>query len=249
MSIPPDSVQSGSGSDDDEADRNVAALIQALSRPFAAVTLRSAPVQPRAVKTVERILAAGRGLGVNLGRPAALQAVAAGAGVTLSAVYRYFSTPEDVVRTLVRLAALRQLARLRTKIAAAKFTSTAELADRMAAAITELIRNDLNEPGVTHRLRAMLIRDYHRIAFEELWTVAGEVRAALRRNGVGGDDPDGQARMALAFGAASGLLNMRVAQTGPLHDEAHVALALRSIFLTALDPAPRENSPLGGASG
>jgi AcrR family transcriptional regulator len=222
MSIPPDPVQSGSGSDDDEADRNVAALIQALSRPFAAVTLRS--------------LAAGRSLGMNIGRPPALQAVAAGAGVTLSAIYRYFSTPEDLVRMLVRLSALRHFARFRARIAAAEYRSEVELADKMAQSIVELIRNDLNEPGVPYRLRTMLIRDYHRIPYEDLWTLAGAVRVAMGRNGLGVGDPDLQARIALAFGAASGVLTMRVAQTGPLRDETYVALALRSIFLTALEP-------------
>jgi AcrR family transcriptional regulator len=230
----------------DSANIRIEDLMAGVSRPFAAATMRAVPVQPRALKTVERIVAAGRRVGLDLGgRPPTLQAVADTAGVGLGAVYRYFSTPDDLIRMLVRLSVLARYNRYRARLRTIAFGSVDELVDHMVDNAVQVVRNDLHEPGVSRRVKTLLMRDYHRIPYEELRTLAGDVLQVARRDALGLDGPDIDRRLGMAFAAAAGLLNMYYLHGLPARDEAHFRAALRALFLGALtgDRGPAEPDP------
>jgi AcrR family transcriptional regulator len=221
--------------------QDIKRLLQGVSRPFMDMTMRATPVQPRALETVERILTTGRALGLrNGGRLPPLHQVANAAGMGLSALYRYFSTPGDVVRMLVRLWVVAQIDRFRATLQTARFASEADVADHVVQAIGRLLLNDMNEPGVPGRIRHRMARDYHNVAFEELWALAGDVRAAMTRDGLDTSDPEGHDRLALAFAGAAAVIKMCVLHAPGMRQSDYFQVALRDLFMGALVGARRD---------
>jgi AcrR family transcriptional regulator len=217
---------------------NVDDLLPGVDRAFLLANMRAQPLQPRALITVERIIAAARRIGVTSGYDAlTLQAVAELANVRLGAIYRYFSTPDDLIRTMVRLWVAGQFDRYRAKLAETRFDSLESAVEHMAASVDRIVHLGEMEPGVPRRLLLKLLRDYHEIPLTELWTMAGDIRAKLLADGAAiADDPDAQARLAMAFAATSAHAKMTILHAPHLLRSVQFSETIRQYFRDALAP-------------
>ena len=229
--VGPDSPSADAAAPDRQSD----ALLNSVGRAFLNSNMRALPVQPRAQLTVDRIMTAGRGVGLRHGLEGlTLHAVATAANVRLGAVYRYFSTPDDLVRTMVRVWVTRLFGRYRDRLAATRFTSIEDVVEHLAESIERMVQNDFFEPEVPRRIRLMLYRDYHDVPYAELWRMAGDVRAAMLRDGVDPGAPDSEARLALAFASASAFCKMAVVHAPATIGTDYFRAQLRGFFRGAL---------------
>jgi AcrR family transcriptional regulator len=213
---------------------NVDTLLQKVGRSFTAMTMRTTPIQTRSLDTVRRIVTAGRRIALASNERPSLQAVADAANIQLAAVYRYFSSPDDLVRMIVRLWTVAVFDRYRNRLATVEFTSLAEVADHMTANLERFIRNGFNEARVSSRIKMLVMRDFHEVPYAEQWALAGDIVAAMARGGLDTSDPDIQARLALAFGSASGLVKMTMLHAPHLQGSVYFRTTLRGYFLAAL---------------
>ena len=215
--------------------RPESAVLQNVGRAFLNSNMRASPVQQRAQLTVDRIIAAGRGVGLREGREGfTLHAVAAAANIRLGAVYRYFSTPDDLIRTIVRVWVTRMFGRYRERLSVTRFKSTEDVVEHLAGSIERIIDNDLFEPEIPRRIRLMLYRDYHEVPYAELLQLAAEVRAAMSRDGIDSGAPENTVRLALAMASASALCKMAVVHAPETIKTDYFRAQLRGLFREAL---------------
>lgn len=180
------------------------ALLAGVADSFMARTLRTTPVRARAAETMGRLLDGAERLLLRGGMGAlSIRALAGEAAVGEKTTYRYFSQPADVVRMLVRRRQLALFAAFGTLLGQARFASAEELARFVVA---QALGAFFSDPRLPRRVTQALLRDYHDIAFEELWTLAGAVEAAMVRDlgGAGG----AQARLAAVLAGLAGMAKM-----------------------------------------
>lgn len=212
-------------------------LMAGTDRGFLLANMRALPVQPRARLTVSRILVAAHRIGARCGPEGlTLDAVAAVANVRLGTVYRYFSTPDDLIRTIVRLWVARRLARYRARFASVRFDSVDVVVEHLAAGVERALASYWAEGEVPGRVKLRLLRDYHELPHAEIWTLAGEVCAKMARDGLD-PGPDAPARLAMAFASASARVKMVLLNAPQLHDSADFRAQLRTAMRDALAPA------------
>ena len=156
-----------------------------------------APQQGRAYATVERLLDAARKLMLRDGpSAAAIPAVAALANVSVNTAYRYFSSTDQIISALVRRWQTARLAAFTVRLAELRFASMDDLAREIADHVAlNYLANDL----LPLQVRQAGLRNYHRIAYDELWEIAGMVVETIRRDGLADCDPAQRARVAMAF--------------------------------------------------
>ena len=230
--LPPPEGTSGVGLDVDR-------LLSSVDRAYASANMRLLPVQPRARMTVERILAAARRVALSQGSENfSLQAVAAVANVRLGAIYRYFSTPDDIIRMVVRLWVAGQFDRYRKRLATTHFTSHVDVVEHLASHIEQLLVPDFMEPGVPQRLKYRLLRDYHELPLGEHWAIVGDIHAATARSGLATGGADGHARLAMALAATGGLGKMMMLHAPGHRGRDHVRRLMREILWTGVNPDP-----------
>lgn len=170
------------------------------------------PRHDRAMKTVEGLLAAALQLGLRRDIPdITLQAVADEAKIPIKTVHRYFAAPDDLFRLLVRERQLRQLAGFRMFLTMARPVSDADLARDIAG---RLAQKYMPAPDMPDRVRIVLLRTHHQIAFEEMWNLAVPVCEAFERCGWRGADPAVHGRVAVALAAMASSAKM-AALNGP----------------------------------
>jgi AcrR family transcriptional regulator len=217
---------------------NVDDLLPSVDRAFLMANMRAQPLQPRALITVERIVGAARRVGLGSGyENLTLQAVAEAANVRLGAIYRYFSTPDDLIRMMVRLWMAGQFNRYRAKLAITSFDSIDGAIADLAGAIDKIVHLDEMEPGVPRRLIFRLLRDYHEVPHAEQWAMAGDIRAKLLADGLPvADDADAQARLAMAFAATGAFAKMTILHAPHMRHSAHFRDTIRRLFRDALLP-------------
>jgi AcrR family transcriptional regulator len=208
------------------------ALLKGAGKSFGAEAFRTLPSQDRSMQTVARILAAARRLAARAGvATITQQAVADEAGVSLKSVYRYFSTFDDIARAIVRERQLVLISAYKTRLALARFSSDAEVAQDVANVIGLTY---LSDSSLSLSVRLLALRRYHEIAYAELWGLAGAILAAIGRSGLDVGDATMQARIAMALAGCAGATKMAA-----LHDPAQLrSAAFRDMivhnFLTAL---------------
>lgn len=204
-------------------------------RSFANANMRVLPVQERSRGTVERILAAGIRLGKVGGVDGLnLQAVAVAAQVRLGAVYRYFSTPEDLVRTIVRMWIIERFDRDRRDLAGATFATRNDVVAHLVQNLQRAVGQLHDEPGVSGRMRQRLIQDYYEVPYAEIWALAGDVCDAMARSGIDTADPGSRVRLAAAWAAAAAYVKMTLMQAPRTCGSPAVQAALAGIFWSAL---------------
>jgi AcrR family transcriptional regulator len=230
-----------------ETGPDTAVVLRGVGRSFSETTLNTTPSQDRAQKTLARILAAGQTVGMAHGRPGlTLQAVADRAAVSLATVYRYFSTPDDLVRMLVRERQLRKFNRFRDDLRTMQLASLEDLSQVIASRIAQ---DYLADSGVSENIARMLLRDYHRIAYDEIWDLAGAVVAEVRRRGFGEIDEGSHARLAMACAAAGAAAKMAALKAPQRLRDAGFIGALAQSFRGALQgEAPQGEQGAGTGS-
>ena len=202
---------------------------------FLRSNMRALPLQSRARLTVERILVAGRGIGQQRGFDGlTLDAVATAANVRLGAVYRYFSTPDDLIRIVVRLWIAARYERFRTGLAATQFGTTEGVVEYIAAGVERMLLHIEAEPMVSTRLKRKLMRDYHETPHAELWAMADEIRAAMARGGLNAGSADLQPRLAMAFAGASAFTKTALMNAPQMLTTDYFRDRLRDFFRDAL---------------
>jgi AcrR family transcriptional regulator len=206
--------------------------------------MRVVPLQARALRSVQMLLAATRRPMLRDGvRRLMVDAVAVEAGMTPQAAYRYFASPGDLLRALVRQHQVGRFQQFRSILASASLTSEADLVRIGAQFVT---RGFFTAAAVPEAIKLHLLRHYHDVAYDEIWLIAGEVRDAMRRAGsVSGYLPE-QSVVAAAF---AGMVS--AAKIVALHDlpslrserfEATMAGMLQGA-LRGLTPLPRDAVP------
>ena len=213
------------------AEAEIEALFSKVDRPFLEWSMRATPIQARARRTVERILQAAERISRSKGEPPAMQDIVDATEMPQAAVYRYFSGPESIVGVLVRLHALKRHEQFHVRLKQLQFSSIEELASDTADYIS---RNYIVRPDISGRLIHIILRDYHRIAYSELWTLAGEMQTALKRNGFGVHGRPQQDRIAMALGAAAGYAKMAALQAPSERKSPHFVRGLENILLNGL---------------
>ncbi len=205
-----------------------------IATSFVHRALRVTPLQRRAQETTSSLLAAAQRVAVHQGLDGAtMQAIAEEAGVGIKSAYRYFSSPADMFRLLVRQRQLRLFGAFRAWLAEAHFTDAADLARQIVIYSAGDYLGDTRLPDVILRLA---LREFHDIAFAELRELAADVVAAMRRGGLQADDPGLHGRIAAALGGLGGAAKM-----AGLHDRD----LLRGVAFVDMLSAPLEMAMLG----
>jgi AcrR family transcriptional regulator len=147
-----------------------------------ATSFRVMPLQSRSMKSVERLLAAGEGILRRRRRfdTLTMKAVAADAGVTQQAAYRYFYEVRDLIRLAIRRVQVVEHERLLTFITAERFDSNAELAN---AAVAFVIQAHQILATVPPRMADRIARDYYEVCYEALWTISELTHAVMVERG------------------------------------------------------------------
>lgn len=208
-------------------------------RPAAAVN--TTPRQSRADVTLDRLLAAARSVLLRDGlTDASMKAVAAEANVSLNTAYRYFSSTEQIVGLMVHRWQTSRIANFAGRLAELRVDNEAQLAGEIADNVSQqYLSNDL----IPLRIRLVALRDYHRIAYAELWAFAGLVVQTLERNGLTSADPTRQERIAMALAGIAAQAKMAA-----LHapDQLH-GTRFRDDMASTLTRAMRGAEPAPGA--
>jgi len=208
-----------------------AALLAGVSDMFLLRTLRATPLRGRAAATLSRLLDGGDRLLSRGGLGAlTIRALADEAAVGEKTTYRYFSQPADVVRMLVRRRQHALFAHFETTLLAARFTSAVEMATFTGEHALACFFSD---PRIPRRLLLTLLRDYHDIAFDELWAMGG-VMADLARRDLGLSGAGLQSRLAGALGGLGGMAKMAALHAPQTIREPALARAGAAMFLAAL---------------
>lgn len=181
------------------------ALLAGVADSFMARTLRTTPVRGRASETMGRLLDGAERLLLRGGLGAlSIRSLAEEATVGEKTTYRYFSQPSDVVRMLVRRRQMALFAAFEGALRERRFGSAAALA---RFAMERVVLGYFSDPRLPRRVTQALLRDYHDIAFDELWTLAGGVVGIMRRD-LGGADAGAQSRLAAVLAGLAGMAKM-----------------------------------------
>jgi AcrR family transcriptional regulator len=145
-------------------------------------TFRVMPLQSRSMNSVERLLAAGEGIIRRRRRfdTLTMKAVAADAGVTQQAAYRYFYQVQDLIRLAIRRVQVVEHERLMALITAERFDSNRELAN---AAVAFVIQAHQILAMLPSRMADSIARDYYEVCYEALWTISELTHAVMVERG------------------------------------------------------------------
>ena len=179
------------------------ALLSGAGTAFINDALHVTPRQDRAIRTVGRILAAARDVGARQGiAQFTMNDVAAHAGIGIKTVYRYFASPAEIARAMVRETQVDELNLFRRHLETALFGSDTDMAAEVAARVALGL---MTNTGTGGRAGAALLRDRHDIPYQDLWGLAGVILSALER--CGGPRGGGAAirpRLAMALAGSPG---------------------------------------------
>ena len=214
-------------------------LMTALPTPLMTAPLNATPRQDRSTKTVERLLISARLVGLKIGSPEfTVKDVADHAGVGLKTAYRYFSSPGDMVRMLVRQRMAGLFAGFRAYLNGLTETSDQQIARTFAQQVSD---GYMRLSGLPPRIVRKLLLEYHDISFQDQWLLAGTILDALRRCGAGRDlVSESQARLAMALAGVAGSAKMagladpRMLRTAYFKDTIEVSI-LRALRQGASD--------------
>lgn len=204
--------------------------------------LRIVPRQPRAMKTVDRLLdAAARMLARERGVDRlTLERAAAEAGVTQQSAYRYFAGMDDLIRMAVRRMQAAWHARFVDYMIRQSFETRGEIADAAVAFVVETYEAQFR---ASPRLKRDILLLYHDIEYEAAWLVSDAICESIAARAQ-------RVRIGIAE-MASGLTALwAVAKLMALRDAAQlrrlpVGHMMTAIFLAALEgPARPDGSGL-----
>ena len=208
-------------------------LMRSISRNFLAANLNVEPVQERALATVERIMVAAQHLAQQYGEDAvSLTEIAAIADMPLATVYRYFSTPQAVLRLLVRLRVSQSIQLFRTRMVDGQFESMDAFVETAIKTLVVLLESEGAFLRTPLNLRRRLYRDYGEIAFDELWDLANDIADTLLRSRLITRTETTQHQIALPLVSAIAMTKMTILNPAPDVDATLFAKTVRAMLLT-----------------
>lgn len=159
--------------------RMVAALAEKLERRIS-TCLRTIPRQPRAMKTVDRLVEAAAAMTTREGSLArlTLETAAAEAGVTQQSAYRYFADIGDLLRASVRRTQAGWYARFLDFMARQTFGSALDVAD---AAVVFVAETYLSQIAASPRMQLEMLSLYHDIEYDAAWLVSDALCESIGR--------------------------------------------------------------------
>ncbi len=189
-------------------------ILAGMASSFLAKTLRATPVRERAATTMARLLDGAERILLRGGLAGlSIKAVAEEAGVGEKTTYRYFSQPSDMVRMLVRRRQLALFGRFELALRDRRFGSENALASFV---VEQTAAGFFSDPRLPRRVVQMLLRDYHDIAYDELWRLAAAIAEVMARD-LGAAPDRAQPRLAMALAGIAGMAKMAA-----LHDPATI---------------------------
>ena len=169
---------------------------------FLNATMSVTPRQPRSLTTLERLIEATRSIGLRHGEGAVtLKAVAGEANVGLKSIYRYFSSPADLIRVAIRMDLIRKFKAMQRRIGRTDYADAEALAADISARVVGGFRD---ESVVSRRFKQRLIENYTTIAHGEIDATAVAIVAAMRRCRMSGAAEAGVAEIAMALAGVGG---------------------------------------------
>ena len=187
---------------DGDRSANGTIIITAPDVTFLRANLSVLPRQPRSVTTLDRLIAATRSIGLREGEEAVtLKAVAKEANVGAKAVYRYFSSPGDLIRVAIRAHVLGQYKTMRRRIERTDYVDIDHLASDLTGYIVERF---LDESLAPRKLKQRLFEVYTSLAHGEIQVIAEAMIAAMRRCGLTACGEPNAAEVAIVLGGVGG---------------------------------------------
>jgi AcrR family transcriptional regulator len=186
-------------------------LMRVISRSFLATNINVEPSQERALATVERIMDATRQLAEQQGADAvSIPAIARIANMSQPAVYRYFSSPEAVLRLLVRLRSSQNIERFRKRMIGRRFESLDAFIVTATEDLVRMLETEGAFAGAPLNLRRRLYRDYDDFPSDELWVLADDVAKTMLRSGLIARTETTQHQIAVSLASAIAIAKMTV---------------------------------------
>jgi len=241
--------------------RSLRDLVAGPAGKLIADAFRVSPRQDRAMETVERLLAACEAIIRRKGRLDGLtiETIAEEASVTPQAAYRYFHDAHDLILLAVRRVQAAGHERLLAVMTARIFDAhvldarafdapASDIWADLAHAAVALVLQDFQAlAGFPAAIRDRIARDYHDICYDQLWTLAEVIRAAMADRGYPCAGID-----AMQLGAALTAV-VAVAKLLFLHDAALLGQPgarqrLVGIFLSVLGAGPGQCAPFDTAA-
>jgi AcrR family transcriptional regulator len=191
-------------------------LMRFISRSFLATNINVEPSQERALATVERIMDAAQQLAELQGADeVSIPAIATIANLSQPAVYRYFSTPQAVLRLLVRLRSSQNIQRFRKRMIDGQFESMDAFIETATEALVRILETEGAFAGAPLNFRHRLYRDYDELPFDELWNLADDVANTMLRSGLIARTETTQHQIALSLAGATAMAKMTILHPTP----------------------------------
>lgn len=199
--------------------------------------LRVKPVQGRAIETVDRLISAAETVILQQGLDGVtVETVAAEAALTHQATYRYFKSPGDIFRIVMKRRQALSFKKLIEIFGIANFTSQNDVANFVVSFAFE---SYLQDTLVPRKVKMQMILHYHDIAFAEIWKLADAIHAAMGRCGILRPEIS-PVEIAAGLAAVAGALKLLMVREGAPVDQALAHRMLVRIFLSALDDTARQ---------
>lgn len=168
--------------------------------------LRTRPLQPRAQLTVDRLVGKARQLALRDGpQSLTVENVAEASCVSYQTAYRYFATPADLLRAVVRQEQARQHHQFRVRLCGAELVSDEAVARFVAGLFVRVCGID---GGASKSIRMYMLRHHHDIPFDGLWALAADIVAAMRRAGRDTSDPALEEKLGAALAGIAAAVKM-----------------------------------------
>jgi AcrR family transcriptional regulator len=198
--------------------------------------LRVKPVQTRAIETVDRLISAAETIIIRQGLDkVTVEAVAAEATLTHQATYRYFKNTGDIFRIVMKKRQSIGFKRIIDALEVENFDSDADIAHFVASFS---FRSYLQDGIVPRKTKLYLIRNYHDIAYDEIWKLAESIYNTMARCNILRLDI-GVTEIAAGLAAMAGALKLMMIRDDAPLDQSQTHPILVRLFLSALDSASK----------
>lgn len=168
--------------------------------------IRLAPNQMRAMTTVNRLFASAFHLLVRDGiKDLAMEEVASNANISRQTAYRYFGGVGDLLRTFVRRRQVHHFGAFRDYLAVHPVNGNAQFA---AIVIQLTMVKYWPRNKMPRKLALHLLRHYHEVPYEDLFNLAADVRASMKRGYPSNEPVPNQVVVASALAAFASAMKM-----------------------------------------
>ena len=198
--------------------------------------IRVAPNQRRAMTTVNRLFASAFQLLVrDGGKDLVMEDVASNANISRQTAYRYFGGVGDLLRTFVRRRQLHHFGVFRDFLANHAMTSNAQFVDSV---IQMTMVKYWPRDRMPQKLALHFLRHYHEVPYEDLFNLAADVRASMKRGYSRNEPVPNQVVVASALAAFASAMKMIALNDPDSMETERVQDRMAGMLLSALRAAP-----------